>query len=171
MKGIWQGYLVRGALALALGFAALFWPLSTVDVLVRVVGAFAMLNGAVSLFSAYRGRLSGASRIPGLFTLAVGGVLLVWPGFAVHVLFVILGVLALIQGAGLWLMSRGEGVGAANRGLLGVLSVVILVTGLILVFWPWTGAVAVSWVIAALALLVGSVWFVVGVRLRRAGAL
>ena len=77
---LWLGFLLRGLLALALGIGALFWPGKTIDLLVQLVGIFAILNGAAGLFSAYQARMPDSYRIPGWLSLVAGTVLLIWPG-------------------------------------------------------------------------------------------
>ena len=55
----------------------------------------------------------------------------------------------------MWLITRETAVDDPDRGLLTGMAVVALVVGLVLIFWQGTGAVAISWVIAALALVAG----------------
>ena len=166
---LWLAYLLRGLFALALGIGALFWPTATVDLLVQLLGIFAVLNGVASLLSVYRARLQGSYWFPGWFSLAIGAVLLFWPGVKVRLLFIILGVWAAVQGGSLWLMARQVTTGDPDRGLLSGLGVVVVLAGLVLIFWPGTGAVAISWVIAAVALLVGSMQVYLALHMRRDG--
>ena len=165
---LWLAFLLRGLLALALGIGALFWPGATVDLLVRLVGIFAILNGAAGLFSAYQARLPDSYRMPGWLSLAVGAILLFWPGVSVRLLFVILGIWAAFQGASLWLMARQAAPGDPDRGLLSGVGVAAVLVGLVLIFWPGTGAVAISWVIAAIALLAGCMLVYMALHLHRA---
>ena len=53
-----------------------------------------------------------------------------------------------------------------ERGLLTGIAVTGVLVGLVLVFWPGTGAVAISWVIAALALMVGSLLVYLALHMR-----
>jgi uncharacterized membrane protein HdeD (DUF308 family) len=165
---LWLAFLLRGLLALALGIGALFWPGATVDLLVRLVGIFAILNGAAGLFSAYQARLPDSYRMPGWLSLAVGAILLFWPGVSVRLLFVILGIWAAFQGASLWLMARQAAPGDPDRGLLSGVGVAAVLVGLVLIFWPGTGAVAISWVIAAIAVLAGCLLLYMALHLHRA---
>jgi uncharacterized membrane protein HdeD (DUF308 family) len=165
---LWLAFLLRGLLALALGIGALFWPGATVDLLVRLVGIFAILNGAAGLFSAYQARLPDSYRMPGWLSLAVGAILLFWPGVSVRLLLVILGIWATFQGASLWLMARQAAAGDPDRGLLSGVGVAAVLVGLVLIFWPGTGAVAISWVIAAIALLAGCMLVYMALHLYRA---
>jgi uncharacterized membrane protein HdeD (DUF308 family) len=165
---VWVSYLLRGLFALALGIAALFWPKATIALLIQLVGIFAVLNGVASLFSAWQARLPGSYWLPAWLSLAVGAVLLFWPGVTVHLLFIIVGIWALIQGGSLWLMARETAADDPDRGLLTGIGVTGVLVGLVLVFWPGTGAVAISWVIAALALTVGSLLVYLALHLRHA---
>ena len=166
---LWLSYLLRGLFALAVGIGALFWPTATVDLLVQLVGIFAVLNGVASLLSVYRAGLRGSYWFPGLLSLALGAVLLFWPGVTIRLLFIIIGVWAAVQGSSLWLMSRQVTTGDPGRGLLSALGVVVVLVGLLLLFWPGTGAVAISWGIAAVALLVGSMQVYLALHMRRDG--
>jgi len=166
---LWWSYLLRGLLALALGFGALFWPQSTIELLISLVGIFAVLNGVAGLLSAWQARLPGSYWLPGWLSLAAGAVLLFWPGVTVHLLFVIVGAWAVIQGGSLWMMAREVAVGDPDRGLLTTIGVVGVLIGLVLIFWPGTGAVAISWLIAALALTAGGVLVYLALHLRRSG--
>ena len=165
----WVIYLLRGLFALALGFGALFWPKATIALLVQLVGIFAVLNGVAALFSAYQARLPGSYWLPGWLSLAAGAVLLFWPGVTVHLLFIIVGIWALIQGGSLWLMARETAADDPDRGLLTGIGVAGVVVGLVLAFWPGTGAVAISLVIAVLALSVGGLLVYLALHLRGAG--
>ena len=166
---LWLSYLLRGLFALAVGIGALFLPTATVDLLVQLVGIFAVLNGVASLLSVYRAGLRGSYWFPGLLSLALGAVLLFWPGVTIRLLFIIIGVWAAVQGSSLWLMSRQVTTGDPGRGLLSALGVVVVLVGLLLLFWPGTGAVAISWGIAAVALLVGSMQVYLALHMRRDG--
>jgi len=166
---VWVTYLLRGLFALALGVGALFWPKATIDLLVQLVGIFAVLNGVAGLFSAWQARLPGSYWLPGWLSIAVGVVLLSWPGVTVHLLFIIVGIWAIIHGGSLWLMARETAADDPDRGLLTGIGVAGVVIGLVLAFWPGTGAVAISWVIAVLALTVGGVLVYLALHLRNAG--
>jgi uncharacterized membrane protein HdeD (DUF308 family) len=51
--------------------------------------------------------------------------------------------------------------------LFGIVGAVLAVIGLILVVWPNTGVVAITWLIAIVALVIGCVLIFVATRLRR----
>lgn len=166
---LWLGYFIRGVLALLLGCAALFWPKATVSLLIQLVGIFAILNGLASLYSTWRARLPRSYQLTGWISVGVGAVLLIMPGVTVHLLFLLVGIWALFQGGSLFMMSREYPSGDPDRGLLTGIAVAGVLIGLLLIFWPGSGAVAISWVIAAVALVTGGMLVYMGLHLRQAG--
>ena len=164
---IWWAFLVRGLLALALGIGALFWPEAALTLLVQLVAVFALLDGGAAIFSAFRSRDPGTYLLPGLVSLAVGAILLFMPGVTVRLLLIILGIWALLQGGSLLLVARKMDTTDPNRGAVDTLGVIAAIIGGILLAWPGSGAVAISWLIAALAFLVAALMIFLALRLRR----
>ena len=164
---IWWAFLVRGLLALALGVGALFWPEATLTLLVQLVAVFALLDGAAAILSAFRTRDPVTHLLPGLVSLAVGAVLLFMPSVTVRLLLIILGIWALFQGGSLLLAARQLDTTDPNRGAVVTLGVIAAIIGGILLAWPASGAVAISWLIAALAFLLAALMIFLALRLRR----
>ena len=54
-----------------------------------------------------------------------------------------------------------------NRGLLLTMGTVLAVIGLVLIIWPGAGAVTISWLVAALAFVVGAMLVFLALRLRQ----
>ena len=103
MGNVWWAFMLRGLLALGLGVSALIWPKLTLALLVRLIGIYALLDGAAGLISGIRGRDLQSYLLPALVSLAVGAVLLFWPGLTVKWLLIILGIWTLLHGANLFL--------------------------------------------------------------------
>jgi hypothetical protein len=55
MGGIWWVFLLRGLLALGLGVSTLIWPKLTLALLIRLVGLYAVLDGAAGIVSGSAG--------------------------------------------------------------------------------------------------------------------
>ncbi|MDJ0955429.1 MAG: DUF308 domain-containing protein [Arenicellales bacterium] len=163
---VWWAFLVRGILAAGLGIVALFWPKATLVLLIRLVGIFVLFDGVVGLVGALRARNIGSYLVPGLVTVAVGVILLFWPDVTGRWLLIILGVWALFQGTVLFLAGRQADPNDPDRGLTIAMGSVVAVIGLILVIWPGTGVVTISWIIAIVALLVGAFFIFLAMRLR-----
>ena len=164
---VWWAFLVRGILAAGLGIVALFWPKATLVLLIRLVGIFVLFDGVVGLIGAFRAGNIGSYLVPGLITIAVGAVLLFWPDVTGRWLLIILGAWVLFQGALLFLAGRQSDPSDPDRGPTIGMGSVAAVVGLILIIWPGTGVVTISWIIAIVALLVGAFFIFLAMRLRR----
>src|SRR6187551_1801160 len=100
----WWVLLLRGIAAIIFGVLAFAWPGLTLVTLVLLYGAFALVDGVLSLVAALTG---GAKAIPtwwlivvGLLGIAAGVVTFLWPGITA-VLSVLFGLVVLIApGAG-----------------------------------------------------------------------
>lgn len=159
--------LVRGLLAVALGIAALFWPQATLALLIRLIAVYVLLDGIVSLLGVFRGRDPGATLAPGLIGILVGVILLLWPDVTARLLLVVVGVWALLQGALLFLAGRQADPDDPERGPTMTVGAGAAVVGLVLVIWPGTGTVTISWVVGIAALLLGALLIYLALRLRR----
>jgi len=167
MGDIWWAFLIRGLIALALGVSALIWPKLTLGVLIRLIGVYALLDGAAGVIGGLRSRDVQSYLLPALVSLAVGAILLFWPGLTVKWLLIILGGFALLQGASLFLAGRSAQADDPNRALLASSGAVLAVIGLVLIVWPGAGAVTISWLVAALAFVIGALLTFLALRLRR----
>jgi uncharacterized membrane protein HdeD (DUF308 family) len=167
MGDIWWAFLLRGLIALALGVSALIWPKLTLGLLVRLIGIYALLDGAAGLVGGLRSRDMQSYLLPALVSLAVGAILLLWPGVTVKWLLIILGGFALLQGASLFFAGRAAESDDPNREPLITTGAVLGVIGLVLIVWPGTGAVTISWLVAALAFVIGALLSFLALRLRR----
>jgi uncharacterized membrane protein HdeD (DUF308 family) len=167
LSGIWWAFLLRGLLALGLGLSALIWPGLTLALLIRLIGIYAVLDGVAGIVSSIRNRELQAYLVLALASLAVGAILIFWPGLTVKGLLIILGFWAVLQGANLFLAGRGAEYDDPNRTLLTMTGTVLAVIGLVLIVWPGVGVVTISWLVAALAFLIGALLVFVALRLRR----
>lgn len=167
MGDIWWAFMLRGLFALALGLSILIWPELTLGLLIRLVGFFALLDGLAGIVSGIRSRELASYLLPALITLAVGAVLLFWPGVTVKWLLVFLGIWALFMGAGLFLSGRKADKNDPNSSTFTTLGAVLAIIGLVLIFWPGTGVTTLIWLVAGLAFLVGAILIFLALKLRR----
>ncbi|MEK9967804.1 MAG: DUF308 domain-containing protein [Ferrovibrio sp.] len=155
----WWLIVLRGAAALAFGLVAIFWPGISLSALVMLFGAYALLDGAVTLTLSLRlpNNSSGRSflTVTGIAGLLVGLVSVLWPQATVTLLIyimaawlVLFGLIAIANSLQMkkqfgpdWPLSRG--------------GIALLVIGLLLAMFPNAVAVAATWVLGILALLIG----------------
>jgi uncharacterized membrane protein HdeD (DUF308 family) len=167
MGDLWWTFMVRGILAAILGIVALFWPADSISALLRITGLFLIVDGAVTFFSFWKKTGSQAESGSGIVSLVLGLVLLFLPAGSARFVFILLGLWALVRGLAHLLTwwqtpsSDPERNSTRNAGIIAVL------VGIVLVFWPGTGLVALGWVIAIAALVMAAVLLFLATRFKR----
>src|ERR1043165_7816557 len=167
----WWLLLLRGIAAVLFGLLAFIWPGLTLATLVLLYGAFALVDGVISLVAAFTG---SAKPVPtwwlvvvGLLGIAAGIVTFAWPGLTAILLMLFIGAWALVHGI-------FEIIGAIqlrkeidNEWMLifsGLLSVLF---GIVVLIAPGAGAVGLIWAIAAYSIVFGISFVALALRLRK----
>jgi uncharacterized membrane protein HdeD (DUF308 family) len=162
---MWWAFMVRGALAAALGVCALIWPSASLAILLRLVGIYCLLDGLTGSLGAFRASERGAHLLQAILGLVVGVLLLFWPEGSVRTLLVIFGIWTLLTGVSqIWAGRQQE---AGERSAMTTIGWVAAVAGLILIVWPGTGVVTIAWLIGIVALLLGVALIWLALRLKR----
>jgi uncharacterized membrane protein HdeD (DUF308 family) len=167
LGGLWWAMLARGIIAVVVGFCALVWPSGSIDLLVMLVGVFVLLDGITGLIGALQNGLRGANLLQAIIGIAIGIALLLWPTASVRLLLVVFGVWFLLVGISQFWAARQNQMDGDDRNALSMVGGLIAVLGLVLILWPGTGVVAISWLIAFAALLLGAILIFLALRLRR----
>jgi uncharacterized membrane protein HdeD (DUF308 family) len=169
-KGWWL-VLLRGILSIAFGVLAFMWPGLTLVTLVLLYGAFALVDGILSLIAAFTGR---AKAIPtwwlvlaGIAGIAAGVVTFMWPGISAVVLVMFIGAWAMVHGI-------FEIIGAIqlrkeidNEWWLILSGAVSVIFGVLILIAPGAGALGLIWAIAAYSIAFGITWVFLAFRLRK----
>ena len=92
--------------------------------------------------------------ISGALSIAVGVVILIWPGISLFALTILWGAY-MIAGGVLGLGTAISGKFIQKRGWLGFLSVLSIAAGIAVVVWPNIGALALLYIIGAYAIAFG----------------
>ena len=168
----WWVVALRGVAAVIFGILALVWPGITLGALVLLFGAYALVDGVCALWTAATGGPAASGRRPwlvleGVAGVAAGIVTFVWPGITALALLAVIAAWALVTGV-LEIVAairlRREIEGEWLMVLSGVLSVVF---GILLFINPAAGALAVTWLIGAYAIVFGAVLLGLAMRLYR----
>jgi uncharacterized membrane protein HdeD (DUF308 family) len=155
LGSIWWSFLLRGIFAVALGIFALFWPTLSLSILAFAVGLYCVADGAIGLFGALRYPELREYLVQALVVLGIGAVLIIWPGATLRIVLLVLGVAALFAGIGQILTARRMPTDEPERGAVMTIGIAAAIVGLMLVFWPGSGLVVISWVIGVAAILIG----------------
>lgn len=98
----WWLFLVRGLLALALGFIAIFDPGATLAALILLLGAFFIVDGVFAVVKAFRVMRSDRSwwllLLSGVVGIVAGLVVFAWPGLTAVTLDILVGFWAIVTG-------------------------------------------------------------------------
>ncbi|MDV7144271.1 DUF308 domain-containing protein [Tropicimonas sp. TH_r6] len=165
LAGLWWTFVLRGILAGTVGIAALFWPTGSISLLLQLVGLLLLLDGGLTLFGLGR---KGAAGGVGIGAILIGLVLLIWPEGAARITFVLLGAWALIIGVGSLITWQQMPKWDPERSTALGVAILASLIGLVLVFWPGSGLVALGWAIAFAALAIAIVMFWLATRFKRA---
>jgi uncharacterized membrane protein HdeD (DUF308 family) len=164
---LWWAFMLRGVLAAVLGLCALIWPNVSLAVLIALVGIYCLADGAAGLFGVWRASERGSNLLQALLGVVVGVVLLFWPGASIRTLLVVFGVWALFTGISQIVAARRDDVEGSDRSVMTTIGGIAAAVGVILIVWPGTGVVAISWFIAIVALLLAALLIWLALRLKR----
>ena len=165
----WWVVVLRGGLAILFGVLAILWPNLTIEALILLFGAYALVDGVFSSVAALTN--TGEARrwwllFEGLVGIIAGILTFMWPGLtAIALLFVIAawaiitGIFEIMAAIELRREITGEWLLIAN----GILSVIF---GVFIAFFPGAGALGVIWMIAVYAWIFGVVMVALGLRMR-----
>ena len=169
----WWLLLLRGIAAIAFGVLTFFWPGLTLLVLIFLWGIYAIADGILALWAAIASKGFGniGSRwwlaIIGIAGIAAGILTFIWPGMTALVLLMFIAAWAIVSGVfQIWgaVRLRHEIEGEWLLGLSGLLSIAF---GVIAIVRPGAGALAVIWLIGWFAILLGSCFIALSLRLRQ----
>jgi uncharacterized membrane protein HdeD (DUF308 family) len=177
----WWIFSLRGIIAIVFGLAAILWPALTLGVMVLLFGLFALLEGLLTIVTSFgKGDEKGGWTLllEGLVGLLVCVIVLLgtsigsilWPKVAAVMLVYYIAGWALLAGLFKIITAfriRNEVKGEWTLGLNGLVSILV---GVILILRPEAGVLAVAWLIGILAVIVGILQLLLGLKFRKIGS-
>lgn len=165
---IWWAILLRGLLALGLAICSFVWPDKTVNIFVKILGAYFLIDGVIGAISAHRSGDKVSPLMQAIVSLAIGLVLLLWSGISAKLFLILVGIWLALQGIGLLLAAFRMDPADEERGLTMAIGAIVALIGAVFVFWPNTGVVAISWLIGLGSLAIGGLLIYLATRVKRA---
>jgi len=169
----WWAVALRGVVAILFGVMALVWPGRTLELLVLLFGAYALVDGVFAIIAAFTNRAEHdrwwVLFLEGLVGIAAGVITFLRPGLATLVLLYVISFWAIVTGVleiAAAIRLRKEIPGEWMLALGGIAS---LVFGVLLLLFPAAGALTVAWLIGVYAILFGVMLLSLGLRLRKHG--
>jgi uncharacterized membrane protein HdeD (DUF308 family) len=171
VTGRWWSFVLRGVAAILFGVLALAMPGPSLLALVLVWGAYAVVDGVLTLMLAVRrGRVGerwGWFLVEGIVSIAAGVLTFAWPAITGLVLLLVISIRAVVAGVAEVVAAIRLRKVIAHEWLLGASGVLSVAFGLILLVYPAAGALAVVWMIGSYAILFGVLLTGLGLRLQR----
>ncbi|MCU1334869.1 MAG: hypothetical protein JWO19_450 [Bryobacterales bacterium] len=166
----WWSLVIRGLVAILFGLVTFAWPGITLSALVLLFGAFAMVDGILSLLGALRASRNGerwtSLLIEGAVGILIGLITLFRPGITAVALVWVIAVWAIVTGAleiaaamRLRRYIRGE-------WLLVLMGAASLIFGILCIIMPAVAALAITLWIGVYAIVFGALLIGLGFRLR-----
>lgn len=166
----WWAVLLRGIAGILFGVATFFAPAISLAALVLLFGAYALVDGVLTLISALRNRSTHESwwvlLLEGLTGIIAGILTFVWPGITALALLYVIAAWALITGALEIAVAIRLRKVIDHEWLLVLSGIASIVLGVLLAIFPGAGALAVVLWIGAYALVFGVLLVALGFRLR-----
>lgn len=169
----WWVLLIRGLSAIGLGICAIAMPGATLLSLVFLFGAFSIVDGIAAIILGFRGEADGTvwwtMVILGLIAIAAGIAAYAWPGLTLLLLATIIAASAIARGvfeiyAAITLRKELD-----DEWILGLSGVMSVIFGLLIMFRPGAGLIALTLLIGAYMLALGIFAIALALRLRMMG--
>jgi uncharacterized membrane protein HdeD (DUF308 family) len=162
----WRFLVIRGGIALLLGAWVIFWPNVSLRWLAVAVGSYCLADGLTALIAALRQSQLREQLFQALLILAIGALLLFWPGATVRTVLALLGAVAVIAGFSQFVSARRLPTGTPERKLLMKVSLLVTAVGLVLAVWPGSGVSVLAVIVGIALVLIGALLVFLGTRLK-----
>lgn len=164
----WWMVALRGVAAILFGVTAIIWPDITVGVFVAFFGAYAIVDGALLIGSAFSGPSNDRfwHFLGGVAGIAIGIVAWAWPGLTALSLLYIIASWAIIVGVTQLTAAVTLPESLSEKWLLVLSGVVSILFGTVLFVFPGDGAIALVTTIGIFSMIVGGTEIGLALRLR-----
>ena len=171
--------MISGSIFLLLGIALLFWPVGMLNLIVKLIAAFLVATGIITLIFTLKARkdeqeLTGEQSFFSTFAIVniavyigFGLLIFIFPGFFVSILVFLFGAILLLLGIGqlvnLFISARHTKL----AGYFYIVPIVVTICGVILFFQPFTAKNVLTMFFGACVAFYGLEEFISGWMLRK----
>ncbi len=166
----WWSLVIRGVIAAMLAVLTFTWPAITLQAMVLLFGAYALLDGVMSIIGAWhasRGRERwGALVLQGIAGIAAAAVTVLWPGITLFALVILIAAWAIIAGVFQVIAAARLRKHITGEWLLALAGLLSIAFGILVTIAPVAGALAIALWVGVYALIYGAMLIGLGFRLR-----
>ncbi len=126
----WWAFLLRGILAVLFGIAAFVRPGPALLLLVIFFGAYALVEGIISIIAAFGSKRWGLHLFHGIISVAAGLVTFFWPDITAVALIMVIGIWAMFGGVAEVVAAIQLRKVIENEWLLGISGVFLIGVGI-----------------------------------------
>ena len=160
MVGNWKTLALGGAAAVLFGLLTLGWPDVTLWALVVLFGAWAFVDGVLTLLTPATGVLGAREHrtaliLQGVLGIGLGIVAFIWPDMTALALLFVIAAWAFVIGVAEVAAAVQLRKVIENEWLLGLTGALAIIFAIALVITPGAGALVITWLIGWFALLSG----------------
>jgi uncharacterized membrane protein HdeD (DUF308 family) len=168
----WGWIVLRGVVAILFGLLAFSQPGTVGLALVLMFAAYSFVSGIGALVTAARGGRANDPRwgtflLEGLVYVAAGIVAVLWPASTAMAFLWVIAFWAIITGALEIASAIRLRKAIEHEWALGLAGALSMAFGVLMLFRPLTGGLAVVWWLGAYAVIFGGLLVALGLRLRR----
>jgi uncharacterized membrane protein HdeD (DUF308 family) len=167
----WWAVLLRGVIAIIFGIIALIRAEFATTALVYIFGAYAVVDGILSVANAWPNRKLnpgwGITFVQGLAGITAGFVVIFLIDFVAFVLIYLIAVWALISGILEIITAIRLRAEIQNEWALALSGVLSIILGVVLIIWPSIGILTVVWAVGIYAILFGLLMLYLAFLIRR----
>jgi uncharacterized membrane protein HdeD (DUF308 family) len=169
----WWLIALRGVAAILFGILAIVWPGVTLTFLVLLFGAYALVDGLLTVFAALTNQ-AGERRwwvlLEGLVGIAAAVLTFLWPGATAFSLLYLIAAWAILTGVLEILAAIELRREISNEWFLILSGIASVIFGVLVILFPGAGALSVIWLMAAYAVVFGALLVVLSLRVKSLGS-
>ncbi len=166
----WWSLVVRGLVAIIMGLITFAWPGITLTALVLVFGAYALIDGVMSLVGVWRAATTherwAGLLIEGIAGIAAAVITVLWPAITAIALVYIIAAWALVTGVFELVTAVRLRKYITGEWMLALAGIASIVFALLIVVFPIAGALTIALWFGIYALIFGVILVGLGIRLR-----
>ena len=167
----WWAILLRGIIAILFAVLLVVATGFTLDVLIILLGLYLVIDGLVSIiagFLAMGHKNWWLLLIEGVVSVIIGIFVFAWPGATLLILIYLVAIWAIITGIFEFIGSLMISWATAGRVFIGVAGVISFLLGVIILLYHLISLVAMIWLVAIYALVIGLSLIVMSFKLKAA---